>query len=113
MLFYDFFENSYRKAPAHPFPAAYCDCLQVTKYVSMNARTLNVDPSFLMVAGDGAGGNLAAAVARKMASKIFLQVLINPALQVITYVCTFKKRRCTLTHSLIYIHTHTQTYVVT
>lgn len=75
------FAVDYRKAPAHPFPAAYCDCLQVTKYVSMNARTLNVDPSFLMVAGDGAGGNLAAAVARKMASKIFLQVLINPALQ--------------------------------
>lgn len=75
------FAVDYRKSPEHPFPAAYHDCLKVTKYIVMNAHTLNVNSSLLMVAGDGAGGNLAAAVARKMASAIFLQILINPALQ--------------------------------
>lgn len=73
--------NRYRKSPDHPFPAAYDDCLKVSKYVVQHANELNVRPDSVLVAGDGAGGNIAAAVANEMTSLIRLQILINPALQ--------------------------------
>ncbi|XP_012941750.1 neutral cholesterol ester hydrolase 1 [Aplysia californica] len=75
----------YRKSPQHPFPAAYEDSLAVTRYVINNARDLNICKDLIVVAGDGAGGNLAAAVANEMASLIRLQVLINPALQMLNF----------------------------
>ena len=75
----------YRKAPQHPFPAAYDDCLAVTKYVINNARDLHVCNDMVIVAGDGAGGNLAAAVANEMSSLIRMQILINPALQMLNF----------------------------
>lgn len=39
----------------------------------------------LIVGGDGSGGNIAAAVARATAGKIFMQILINPALQMLDF----------------------------
>ncbi|GFS27446.1 arylacetamide deacetylase [Elysia marginata] len=75
----------YRKAPQYPFPAAYDDCLAVTKYVIHNARDLHVCNDMVIVAGDGAGGNLAAAVANEMSSLIRMQILINPALQMMNF----------------------------
>ena len=39
----------------------------------------------VVVAGDGAGGNLAAAVANEMSSLIRMQILINPALQMMNF----------------------------
>lgn len=75
----------YRKAPQNPFPAAYDDCLAVTKYVIEHARQLNVCKELLVLAGDGAGGNLAAAVAIHLPRSVRLQVLINPALQMLNF----------------------------
>ncbi|GFO43477.1 neutral cholesterol ester hydrolase 1-like [Plakobranchus ocellatus] len=75
----------YRKAPQYPFPAAYDDCLAVTKYVISNARDLHVCNDMVIIAGDGAGGNLAAAVANEMSSLIRMQILINPALQMMNF----------------------------
>ncbi|XP_025115908.1 arylacetamide deacetylase-like isoform X2 [Pomacea canaliculata] len=71
----------YRKAPHHVFPAAYEDCLAVTRYVVKHALQLGVRQDAIMVAGDGAGGNLAAAVALALRDKLSMQILINPALQ--------------------------------
>lgn len=75
----------YRKAPQHVFPSAYDDCLAVTSYVVHNARQLGVRQDAIMVAGDGAGGNLAAAVALALRDKISMQILINPALQALNF----------------------------
>ena len=53
----------YRLAPEHPFPAAIDDCAHVWQWLHSNAQSLAINPSRTGVAGDSAGGNLAAVLA--------------------------------------------------
>lgn len=69
---------SYRLAPEHPFPSGLDDCLAVVRWASSECQ-----PTWLGLAGDSAGGNLAAAVSLIAPSQelsIDGQLLIFPAL---------------------------------
>jgi len=74
----------YRLAPEHPFPAPLDDCYNVTKWAVDHKDELKWDGKTLAVAGDSAGGNLAAAVSLMARDKkeflITNQVLYYPSL---------------------------------
>jgi acetyl esterase len=67
----------YRLAPEHPFPAAVEDCEAATRWVQGHLDDLGAAGKPVLVAGDSAGGNLAAVTARKV-NGLAGQILVYP-----------------------------------
>ena len=78
----------YRLAPEHPMPTAAEDAYAATVWLAGHAATVGADRSRVAVAGDSAGGNLAAVVALLARDRggpsIAHQVLIYPATDMVT-----------------------------
>ncbi|MFU1783301.1 alpha/beta hydrolase [Haloarcula japonica] len=72
----------YRLAPEHPFPAAVEDAYAATEWVAESGSEYGLDTDNLAVAGDSAGGNLAAVVSQMARDRngpsIAHQVLLYP-----------------------------------
>jgi acetyl esterase len=73
----------YRLAPEHPYPAGLDDCETVTRWAHAHAVSFDASPAAVAVAGESAGGNLAAAVALRLRDagdvSLAAQVLIYPS----------------------------------
>jgi acetyl esterase len=73
---------AFGQAPEAQFPLPVEEAYAATLYVVEHASSLNLDGSRLAVVGDGAGGNVAAAVAimskQRRGPKIVIQVLFYP-----------------------------------
>ncbi len=69
---------AYRLAPEAPFPAAVDDALAATRWALGHLSELGGNDA-LAVAGDSAGGNLAAVVAQELRTALAAQLLIYPA----------------------------------
>ncbi|MET0342421.1 MAG: alpha/beta hydrolase [Polyangiales bacterium] len=73
---------AYRLAPEHPFPAAVDDAQAALRHAQQHAADYGADPERVVIAGDSAGGNLAA-VATLLAVRAgepapVLQILLYP-----------------------------------
>ena len=72
----------YRLAPEHKFPAAIDDAVAAYRWLAAEAVGLGIDPARIVIAGDSAGGNVAAVAARLLRDEArppCLQWLIFPA----------------------------------
>lgn len=71
----------YRLGPEHKFPAAVEDALAAVRWACANAASLGIDATRAVVAGESAGGNLAAVAAlalRGSGPPLAMQVLVYP-----------------------------------
>ena len=75
----------YRLAPEHPFPAPCDDAVQAVQWFAAQRAALDFDTGFLAVAGDSAGGHLAALAAQQVNADAGRQVV---AAQLLIYPVT-------------------------
>lgn len=84
----------YRLAPEHPFPAAVEDATAALQWVADHAGEFNGDVERIGVAGDSAGGNLAAVSAlwaRDHGPQVSQQLLFYPATDFLRETDSFKE----------------------
>ncbi len=74
----------YRLAPEHQYPAAPQDCAAATMWAFRNAAKIGGDPGRVALAGDSAGGNLAAVVCQMLRN----MNLPQPRFQLLIYPVT-------------------------
>jgi acetyl esterase len=84
----------YGLSPEHRFPAALGQCAAVLDWARRHARDLGADPARIAVAGDSAGGNLAAAACLRLRDA----GLPLPRFQLLVYPVTDLTMGCASVH---------------
>lgn len=77
----------YRLAPQHAYPAGPEDCETVLKW-ALDGEGLSeygIDPEYIAVGGDSAGGNMAAYLAQKYRDDLQSQILFYPLMQLMEF----------------------------
>ena len=80
----------YRLAPEHMFPAAFLDAVAAVEWVADRTDDLGGEAGMLILAGDSAGGQLAASVAiarRDAHQPVTAQLLLYPVIDVAGRYC--------------------------
>ncbi|WP_328529913.1 alpha/beta hydrolase [Nocardioides sp. NBC_00368] len=78
----------YRLAPDAPFPAAQDDAVVAWRHVVEHAAAWGVDPHRIVVAGESAGGNIAAVLCQQVRGETvqpMAQVLIQPVTDLVEH----------------------------
>jgi acetyl esterase len=105
----------YRLAPEHPFPAGLEDCYAAVLWAAQNARTLEIDPSRIALAGDSAGGNLCTGVSQLIRDRggppLTMQVLFYPTTAGVADSATREQFRRSALIGTHYIALVTRTYI--
>ncbi len=73
----------YRLAPEYRFPSAVEDAVAATEWIASQAEALGLDAARLVIAGDSAGGNLAAVTAIALRGS-----QVQPVMQLLFYPAT-------------------------
>jgi|AGTN01.2.fsa_nt_gi Esterase/lipase len=85
----------YRLAPEHQYPAAANDVYSTLEWLTDNAEVLGIDPSRIVLAGDSAGGAIAAVVSRwateRIGPKVAFQLLIYPMTDASTSTASWER----------------------
>jgi acetyl esterase len=88
----------YRLAPEHPFPAAFEDVEAAARWVSGSPHALGSPVTGIALAGDSAGGGLAAAVAHRHAGDARLRMLalllFYPVTDISRTSASYERFRC-------------------
>lgn len=84
----------YRQAPEHPYPAPLDDVWTALAWIAGGDCDLGIDPDRIAVAGDSAGGNLAAAAVLRAGAeggpRVAAQLLVYPALDDTTELPSYR-----------------------
>lgn len=76
----------YRLAPEHKFPIPICDAIEAWNYINDNHQQLNINPQYIGVGGDSAGGYLACIIGlNSLQTSLPVQAKVTPAFQFLIY----------------------------
>ena len=86
---------NFTPSPEAKYPVPIEEAYTATKYIAENGKSLNLDPSRLVVAGDSVGGNMATAVAMMAKERngpdILFQLLFYPVTDVNFDTASYKE----------------------
>lgn len=86
---------NFTPSPEAKYPVPIEEAYAATKYIAENGKSLNLDPSRLVVAGDSVGGNMATAVAMMAKERngpdILFQLLFYPVTDVNFDTASYKE----------------------